>query len=424
MSFPSLHHAVPYIKHVLDSVPLLTNIIISGPTILINTTNIEQPVLESESADDSNSFNLYVCNYCTEIFLAKNTLEAHQMAHQEIRTNYCDSCKTQFKSYYELRYHNCIKKFVCNICGDTLSSLQRGKKHELEHHHNDHGHLCKICGRKFQNKHNMDQHYKSEHTQAVKEFSCSKCPRKFKFKTRLDHHLRSSHSINFFICQDCDIDFKNAVGLKKHNIHQHSGINAKVECLECKARVPVHGLRKHVDTHSAQKKNVPVVCQSCNQSFGTEVLLENHRKKSHIQCASCPSVFSSTFTYKNHQLKVHNNEGKCYACPHCPKEFITESKRKRHLVTHSSSTPFKCSHCEFQSKFQDNLNQHILINHCTERPLKCDKCSWTFRRTCDLNRHQTTHSKKEVHFYCKFCHKKFEYAGNKTKHERKCHKSG
>ncbi|KAJ8674529.1 hypothetical protein QAD02_005791 [Eretmocerus hayati] len=242
---------------------------------------MNQLALESESTDGLDSIDLYVCNYCTELFSSENTLKAHQMNHQILVGNDCDSCKTKFKSRYELRYHNCIKKFIYSVCGDTLPSLQKKEKHELDHHHKEHGHLCEECGNNFQDKINLKQHIKTEHSESIKEFTCTKCPRKFKYKTRLDHHVRSSHSTKEHICQDCNFHFKNAVVLKHHVIHEHSGINAKVRCSEFNARVPVHSLRKHMDTHKVLEIKVSVMCDSCLELLSTQELMENHKKVSY-----------------------------------------------------------------------------------------------------------------------------------------------
>ncbi|KAJ8682903.1 hypothetical protein QAD02_018695 [Eretmocerus hayati] len=385
---------------------------------------MEELALECEDVDISNTIDFYKCNQCSELFPNKDTLKDHQTTHGNNQKNYCLSCEKQFKSSYEIRYHNCIKKFLCSICGDTLGSLQSKKKHELEHYHEDNGHLCATCGEKFQHEYNLIQHCKSHHFKSIKKFSCSRCPRKFKYKSRLDHHSRTFHSTGeFHSCPDCNAHFKTSRILQQHLIHKHSGINAKVKCLECDLQVSVHNLRKHVDSHKVQEKKVPVLCHQCNQEFATQELLKYHEKKCHIKCESCDSTFTSRFIYKNHRMITHGDEENKYSCPHCPKVFISQSKRTRHLVTHSSIAPIKCDLCGFRTNFGDDLEQHKLMKHNNERSLKCEKCPWTFKRKCDLFRHGKTHIKEKVYSYCKYCPKKFEYLSNKTKHEKKYHSS-
>jgi len=72
-------------------------------------------------------------------------------------------------------------------------------------------------------------------------------------------------------------------------------------------------------------------------------------------CDACKKSFTSMKTLRSHQRKSHENKGKL--CSYCEKVFVSDSKLRRHIITHEKSI-FKCDQCDSTFTRKDNFERH------------------------------------------------------------------
>ncbi|XP_035230533.1 zinc finger protein 567-like [Stegodyphus dumicola] len=107
--------------------------------------------------------------------------------------------------------------------------------------------------------------------------------------------------------------------------------------------------------------------ESCEPSSGHETGNNSHfsldvlQHPSSIQAVPELSVMFSPETRLNSSSKT---------CRYCGKDFLFQSRLKRHLYVHTGERPFVCQFCGKKFNQKASLGQHLLI-HSTVKPFVC-----------------------------------------------------
>ena len=109
-----------------------------------------------------------------------------------------------------------------------------------------------------------------------------------------------------------------------------------------------------------------------------------------------------------------DSETESKLCQVCNKTFVSKSKLRRHMLTHTGEKPHKCNICE-KAFFQACLLKRHLLKHTGENPHKCDLCQKQFSDGGNLKRHMLTHAGQKLH-PCDLCEKSFARATSLTQH--------
>lgn len=116
-----------------------------------------------------------------------------------------------------------------------------------------------------------------------------------------------------------------------------------------------------------------------------------------------------------------------YECPHCSSTFKRSGHLTRHLVTHSQTKPYNCTHpsCDKSFTRSDNLRRHLLSHATTteqQLPFTCSlsKCAKSFSTKQRLNRHEDLHN-RPTPFKCKICSESFAKKKVLSEHVTKAH---
>ena len=175
--------------------------------------------------DTSKSYRLHlnhVHSKCGKRLATPSKLRSHQLIHaakstplnEDSERNYgngtsdgkleCDDCGKKFPAPSKLQRHKVVhtgeKPFSCKICGIKFTqkvNLQQHTKRlheESDHQKNQHGpfrHECQDCGKKFRNPCHLQTH-RVVHT-GEKPFACETCSSRFTQKGDLKKHILRFH---------------------------------------------------------------------------------------------------------------------------------------------------------------------------------------------------------------------------------------
>lgn len=330
-----------------------------------------------------------VCPICDCVLLNAKALREHKLSVHNVTAqtrHKCMTCDELFPNDYKFSEHLRI--------------------HPLE---------CKICGRLFYRRQNIQLHMRRH--LGIKPYKCDVCEKSFLTKQKLDEH-RNIHTGEAPIkCPLCDETFRRHSNLVQHRNRHHLNIKKKVKDYICFCKEVFHSKKKlawHKEIHDAKPKS----CTHCNEKFIHMSSLTRHMRRAHndrflpnghkhaenVECPICKGV------YLKSSLEVHirNHSGqRPYSCLICNKDFTTKWNLKLHKWTHASrvSKPFKCDQCKGafirESDYIAHMNSHKSI-----RPYTCNHCGAQFIRKYNCQRHVKEHENDKM-FNCKVCGKSF-----------------
>ena len=58
--------------------------------------------------------------------------------------------------------------FQCIICGSVMRQMKNFRRHYIDKHTEQEGHVCRFCGKSYKTKHSMETHQNSFHKEEVK----------------------------------------------------------------------------------------------------------------------------------------------------------------------------------------------------------------------------------------------------------------
>ena len=134
----------------------------------------------------------FTCEYCGKIFKGKE--RAYQFY------------------YHRNREHTHEMTFKCDICSKEFWGDRELLMHRTQH--KDQGHVCHICGQKFNASKNLKVHLLIH--APTREHVCQYCDKPFRRKDHLTVHERIHTGIRPYQCQWCDSGYPQKHQLKLH----------------------------------------------------------------------------------------------------------------------------------------------------------------------------------------------------------------
>ncbi|XP_008549563.1 uncharacterized protein LOC103572648 isoform X1 [Microplitis demolitor] len=386
---------------------------------------------------------IFQCPKCPKKFAFKQKLSFHvKSVHTTLRAYLCEDCGADFKNPASLRHHRIRKhqpssnKRECQVCHKIVPFYSLSKhmythkaytikcphcdkmfknsstlKQHLRIHEDQRPYRCENCGAGFNRRDGLRLHMRvhlKSNSRALRECSCQICSEKFPNHSMLVIHRNRVHKDGKqYTCHICNRSMLSSRSLEWHMSHIHN-------------QVPPGISRDQVEP-SLEKKRV--LCNHCNKTFKTEMILRTHIKNTHmeknpVKCLDCDLMFTSEVRLKHHMMIAHNRYEGTLTCPHCPKRFVNQLRLKTHMISHSEDRPYTCEICGFNLKTKIQLIKHHQNKHSDERPLQCRFCPWRCKQVSALVCHERTHT-NERPYSCIVCKQRFKYLGDKNKHQRR-----
>ena len=201
--------------------------------------------------------------------------------------------------------------FTCQICSVSYKDYDEFKKHKITCTKIAKKHKCEKCGKGYNQKTLLRQHFKFRHTNKPKDFECKICQKFFELKKTWKEHNRRLHNGGdpTYLCEICSRGFWH---LGEFSLHRagHTGVKP-YKCGRCgeKAFASAERLNKHLKTCGKSNK---FQCQICGDSYSTQKNLsihvsEVHRNEISIECPLCnETAYTTKGGYYAHMRTKHN----------------------------------------------------------------------------------------------------------------------
>ena len=302
------------------------------------------------------------------------------------------------------------KKFMCDICGKSLSCQNSLREHHIVIHLKSGSFKCNTCKKGFPSAPALKKHAVSHTTE--KKFTCDTCGSAHKRHSELVNHVTDMHVENNFLrCEVCFLNFKDKYTLKKHCFDDHG--DTVTTCIICKNKLMTPlSIYCHCLKHSGARH---FACDVCNRAFKTSSGLKAHRvqhdpdRKPYKDCDKCGKSFISRSSYYAHISSHDKGTGQTvtFTCYVCTTTFKHASSLKRHALRHRQAggiqkppdNPYLnmeesvlpklcCGKCRKIYTSKSGYYSHIKV--CRDGivdSFKCDFCERSYTRRNALNRH-------------------------------------
>ena len=232
------------------------------------------------------------------------------------------------------------------------------------------------------------------------------------------------HNLNRLTCDLCPETFGERKKLTVHKALVHKiGELKTYKCHLCKHRtIHAKAFKDHVANH---KKVRPYRCETCEKTFASEYLKNQHNIRVHsrvqYKCLMCQSEFKSPGSLRIHQKRDPQQ------CDICNIQLCSLFKKVNHYKSaHLDEMLFKCGFCQQEFAKLFDMNEHMSTEHAKNDDetnfLKCDHCDYkTFGKfgKAKLRMHNLQH--KEKPYLCKVCGKRYVSNSKLEVHQKSVH---
>jgi len=293
-----------------------------------------------------------------------------------VQCNKCDESLASARHLTEHRrkFHG-VSDYECNQCDKKLKCLKDLERHLLVHSDDCEKYKCDWSGCQYETKykHYLKYHKLNKHLNEGNKFiECHLCGKKFINKYNLQNHFKTVHSVEKLECDwiGCDFKTNSAATLKLHRM-RHTG-------------------------------DLPFVCEwpACEKKFRTNTRLEKHKKAVHendpdFKCdwPECGEAFVRRNYLESHINKVHLNQ-RPFKCDQCDHSYASSYDLKAHVHQNHTRDKLKCDQCDYETVRSDDLKVHVMRKHTGEKPFKCE---WSGCQSSFVTKYELRAHKNSVH---------------------------
>lgn len=221
---------------------------------------------------------------------------------------------------------------------------------------------CSFCSAAFFHAHHLQRHEKQLHTSGkeVKTNQCKDCFKTFATQLTLKFHqdfacrmVQRPHR-----CPSCQLGFKNAVEIESHKC---SGNPAKpLCCMNCDFRTgSPRDLEHHNRIHTGERC---YKCELCDFRTAWKKNLKVHILKHSglkpFTCNVCDFATNDRSNLRTH-LRKHLKKNSASLCHTCGTNFSDPQALASHMLLHNYDTPYKCTYCNYSTKYKFTLKSHM-----------------------------------------------------------------
>lgn len=427
---------------------------------------------ETEDTDDYPNTtpqfpSAFRCEFCLFQYQYQVQYTEHLDSHHPL--NYeCTFCGSKFRSDESLQMHKrenhwkSGKEYLDQLLLKQREKRMRPEDKKKEKRKPFKG--CPICGIKFANEVNLQNHILKHETKPVnlenlsqtlagqdsegnnvtsvqeqvpkvitatkvkKRYVCDICGKNFSAYNGFKHHTMKHLGEKPHECVDCGETFVHKQLLFSHQVRQHGHTSPWV-CQFCgQIFTTKSGLDSHENRHRGAR---PYICEVCERTFSSKAGLSLHKADhtpGHYPCLKCGQVFTKRSDFYGHRL-FHFPRVKKFFCSLCDYKATTSSALQIHIRTHTGEKPFHCDLCDKCFGNKSSIMYHIR-RHFKMNDHKCNECGKRFANHPALVVHIRVHTGEKPHV-CRVCNQSFNQLNSLKRHLKlhnakyhKCDKCG
>ncbi|XP_037816626.1 zinc finger protein 62 homolog [Lucilia sericata] len=163
----------------------------------------------------------FKCPQCNKAFDSTGTLNQHLICHSNETPHLCTICGKSFNRAGSLKQHTLRhgteKTFKCSLCPKSFKCLPDQISHMYKH--NGRRYVCNICGASLSTSSSLASH-KLIHT-GERPYKCDQCDKSFNISSNLHVHKRIHTGEKPYSCPYCEKTFRQSNDRNKHATRVH-----------------------------------------------------------------------------------------------------------------------------------------------------------------------------------------------------------
>lgn len=389
-------------------------------------------LISSDQREDSPKL-LFKCNKCKHECSDINSLIDHvKFNHLSKETPFtclvCDHKMESLKTYLpHLKSHSETPTYCCQYC----KYHTRREKSFLQHYNKHNLKCCPMCIYSTHSFQTLKDHVNSQHTPGNVQapFQCNLCP-----YSSSNEKVLSVHALKFHPSEYPSLKLPVPNYLRKPFKSHEDKLHACSMCQYKNHRI--HDFKRHITKHFVNGKFCKTISKKVKKkslalksSYHKKLhTCKNKASKSganlfHYKCSQCNFISKFRGAVSKHLLKIHNIKG-----------GVRNSmilKRNGPLFNHTNNNKLRndksvkmCKNCQVGEFSLRAQKQHRRLGHTAfwARQFSCLKCNSRFTKKMYLDLHECSQSKPSL--VCKICKKYKTIFEQKMKnHSQICTKS-
>ncbi|KOC70194.1 Zinc finger protein Xfin [Habropoda laboriosa] len=388
-----------------------------------------------------------------QLTILKQALTKGDSLKRDFEDKFTTNCKPQKLPKTENTNIQNTKKWYCESCPQSFTSVEDLKEHEAVHDA-DKPYICILCKKDFVLKSSLSRHIQTLHgVDPLPIVESDKCLKKI-----LSQNWNESMEIDLYSCTICgrqhDSRKKLIAHVSIHNVDPNYDPATFVQLNSNYYGENINGNETAEQMLDYEEDGDKVDCYICYKSFPNEDHLIRHQRNAHrseqlvptgdslnpsslngggnraqyhlfFVCELCGSSHPSKWERWLHVSSSHSNEPaiKCDR-EDCGKIFATKSLRNEHIQHHAiqGSSPNTCEICGKLWGSRVDYWKHVMGVHSDTVPLICGVCLKVFPNVLQLSTHVKSKHWPLTNgdFSCDICGRPYSNKSKMSRH-RKIH---